>query len=77
MAEVGALTLRPFSAEQLNGGASDMLHRLDWTPAPTTATGTAPVPEFELVTVPVTEGLPVPDAVREATGHVLAALQAT
>ncbi|MGC4951570.1 SpnB-like Rossmann fold domain-containing protein, partial [Streptomyces sp. DT224] len=25
----------------------------------------------------VTEGLPVPDAVREATGHVLAALQAT
>ncbi|MGC4951560.1 polyketide synthase dehydratase domain-containing protein, partial [Streptomyces sp. DT224] len=32
VAHVGELTLRPFSAEQLNGGASDMLHRLDWTP---------------------------------------------
>ncbi|MER5786666.1 SDR family NAD(P)-dependent oxidoreductase, partial [Streptomyces mobaraensis] len=86
VAEVGALTLRPLSAEQLSGGARDMLHRLEWTPAPTgtaTATATASVSAsvsasaFELVTVPVCEGLSVSEAVREATGHVLAALQAT
>ncbi|MEV0538075.1 type I polyketide synthase, partial [Kitasatospora sp. NPDC050463] len=75
VAEIGALTLRPVSADQLSA-ARDMLHHLVWT-AVTAGTATAEIPAFELVTVPATEGLAIPDAVRHTTEHVLAAVQAS
>ncbi|MER5786611.1 SDR family NAD(P)-dependent oxidoreductase, partial [Streptomyces mobaraensis] len=82
VAHVSELALRPITA--VTAAPTDALHRLEWTPAPTstlTATASASVSAsvsaFELVTVPVCEGLSVSEAVREATGHVLAALQAT
>ncbi|MEV0538113.1 SDR family NAD(P)-dependent oxidoreductase, partial [Kitasatospora sp. NPDC050463] len=75
VADIGALTLRPVSADQLST-ARDMLHHLEWT-AVTAGTASASTSAFELVTVPESEGLAVPDAIRRATEHVLTAIQSS
>ncbi|MEU2834810.1 SDR family NAD(P)-dependent oxidoreductase, partial [Streptomyces lavendulae] len=59
LATIGALVLRPVSADQLRLAAkprNDSLFRLDWTPAELPADG--PVPEFAVATPgrPATEG---------------------
>ncbi|MEV0538076.1 type I polyketide synthase, partial [Kitasatospora sp. NPDC050463] len=74
VAEIGALTLRPVAADQLSA-ARDMLHRLEWVSI-TAGTASSAV-AFELVTVPATDGLAVPDAIRHTTEHVLAAIQSS
>ncbi|MEV7547054.1 SDR family NAD(P)-dependent oxidoreductase, partial [Streptomyces sp. NPDC089915] len=81
VATVGALVLRPVSADRLRAAAaprSDGLLRLDWTPARTSSD--APEPDYALALAgPDPDGGPAPDdpaeAVRATTHRTLALIQ--
>ncbi|WP_443744717.1 type I polyketide synthase [Streptomyces umbrinus] len=81
---VDSLIARPVSVEQLSGfrgtGSGGSLYRVNWTPVPLDPAdaGAAPVDSSEGFTVlhsPRNLEGPVPEQVRYATRHVLAALQ--